>query len=244
MRYLYDRGMATAVACWEQFAAGTEGATVLHAPGVSAAVFPLGPERAIYNNAVLERDLGDCGRRAAITRMEDAYGSAGITGYAAWVHETDTAMIEELDRRGYTCNEVTRAMAMSLDDLVAPAPNVEIHEPSWPDYQEFLELVGVPPGLLSGVDAAKLDVVMARLDGTNVATALSFDHHGDCGIFNVATLAWARRRGLGTALTAHLLHAARRRGCGTASLQSTAVAERVYGALGFNDLGRILEYVR
>ena len=85
---------------------------------------------------------------------------------------------------------------------------------------------------------------MARLEGTDVATGLSFDHHGDCGIFNVATLPCARRRGLGTALTAHLLHAARRRGCRTASLQSTAVAERVYGAVGFKDLGRILEYVR
>jgi ribosomal protein S18 acetylase RimI-like enzyme len=101
----------------------------------------------------------------------------------------------------------------------------------------------VPPSLLSGVDTAKLDVVMARLDGTDVATGLSFDHDGDCGIFNVATLARARRRGLGAALTEHLLHAARRRGCTTASLQSTAVAERVYRAVGFRDLGRILEYV-
>jgi hypothetical protein len=33
------------------------------------------------------------------------------------------------------------------------------------------------------------------------------------------------------------------RGCSTASLQSTAMAERVYAAAGFRDLGRILEYV-
>ena len=32
-------------------------------------------------------------------------------------------------------------------------------------------------------------------------------------------------------------------GCSTASLQSTAMAERVYAAVGFRDLGRILEYV-
>ena len=32
------------------------------------------------------------------------------------------------------------------------------------------------------------------------------------------------------------------RGCETASLQSTQMAERVYAAVGFNDLGRILEY--
>jgi len=239
---LYERGMATAVACWQHFAAGTEGATVLHARGVSAAVFPLGPERAIYNNAVLERDLSDGGRRSALAAMEDAYRAAGVTSYAAWVHESDTAMIVELERRGYAWSEVTRAMAISLDDLVAPAPTVELREPSWPEYWDFLQLVDVPSGLLSGVDATRLDVVMATVDGTNVATGLSFDHHGDCGIFNVATLPWARRRGFGTALTAHLLHAARRRGCTTASLQSTPAAERLYTALGFEDLGRILEY--
>ena len=49
--------------------------------------------------------------------------------------------------------------------------------------------------------------------------------------------------GLGTALTARLIHDARERGCSTASLQSTAMAERVYAAVGFRDLGAILEYV-
>ena len=53
----------------------------------------------------------------------------------------------------------------------------------------------------------------------------------------------ARRRGLGTALTALQLHDARARGCRTASVQATDVAERVYAAAGFRDLGRILEYV-
>jgi hypothetical protein len=48
----------------------------------------------------------------------------------------------------------------------------------------------------------------------------------------------------GTALSALHLHDAKSRGCTTATLQSTEMAERVYGALGFRDLGRILEYVK
>jgi len=44
-------------------------------------------------------------------------------------------------------------------------------------------------------------------------------------------------------VTALLVHDAAARGCRTASLQSTAMAERVYAAVGFRDLGRILEYV-
>ena len=76
-----------------------------------------------------------------------------------------------------------------------------------------------------------------------VAAALAYDCGGGCGIYNVGTLEHARRRGLGTALTAAQVHDARGRGCRTASLQSTPMAERVYTAVGFRDLGRILEYV-
>ena len=81
-------------------------------------------------------------------------------------------------------------------------------------------------------------------DGEIVAAALAFDFGGDCGIYNVGTVEKARRRGLGTALTALRVHDAAARGCRTASLQSTEMAERVYAAVGFRDLGRILEYVR
>jgi predicted GNAT family acetyltransferase len=72
---------------------------------------------------------------------------------------------------------------------------------------------------------------------------MAFDYNGDCGIYNVGTLAHARRRGLGTARTALHVHDALARGCQTASLQSTEMAGGVYAAVGFRDLGRILEYV-
>jgi len=94
-----------------------------------------------------------------------------------------------------------------------------------------------------GADHAAFHVLIARLGGENVATAMAFDRAGDCGIYNVTTLERARRRGLDTALTAVHLHDALARGCQTASLQSTGMAERVYAAVGFRDLGRILEYV-
>ena len=101
----------------------------------------------------------------------------------------------------------------------------------------------MPRGFLSGMDPSAFHVLVARLRGENVSTAIAFDFAGDCGIYNVGTLEPARRRGLATALTAIHLHDARARGCRTASLQSTAMAERVYAAAGFRDLGRILEYV-
>jgi GNAT superfamily N-acetyltransferase len=80
--------------------------------------------------------------------------------------------------------------------------------------------------------------------GANVATAIAFDHDGDCGVYSMSTVESVRQRGFGTALTARHLHHAVERGCATASLQSTPMAEGIYAAVGFRDLGRFLEFSR
>ena len=149
-------------------------------------------------------------------------------------------MRSELEQRGYKLHEVTRAMGMRLDDIRLPRPVLELAPADWP---EHLRIAGVPPRLLSDLDAAAFHILVARLCGENVATAIAFDFGTDCGIYNVGTLEWARRSGLGTAVTALHLHDAIARGCLTASLQATAIAERVYASVGFRDLGRILEFV-
>ena len=237
---LYVRGTATLLASWEEYARGSAGAALKRLDGVSAAVFPSEPERAVYNNALLERDLGPTERAAAVIAMDAAYDSAGVDRYAAWVHESDEGMRAELSSRGYTLDESTRAMGMSLDPVSVALPEVELGPPDW---AEHLRIIGVPAGLLSGADPSAFHILVVRLAGENVATAMAFDHDGDCGVVNMSTLEAARRRGLGTALTARHMHDAIERGCSTASLQSTAMAERVYAAVGFRDLGRILEYV-
>ena len=73
---LYVRGAATLLASWEEYARGSAGATLRRLDGVAAAVFPNGPERAVYNNALLDRDLGPAERAAAVGAMEAAYTSA------------------------------------------------------------------------------------------------------------------------------------------------------------------------
>ena len=119
---LYHRGTETLLASWEAYAGGATGAAVHRLAGVATAVFPNEPERGVYNNALLERDLTAAERADAITAMEAAYETAGVTRFAAWVHESDGAMRSELERRGYTLDEVTRAMGMALDDIrAAPA---------------------------------------------------------------------------------------------------------------------------
>jgi len=237
---LYRRGARTIVAAWGEYVRGTPGASLQRSPGVSIAIFPNGPERAVYNNALVDRDLDAAARVAAVDAMETAYMSAGVQRFAAWVHESDVPMRATLERRGYTVDETTRAMGMVLDGSPRPPREIERAPDNW---TEAMRIIGAPPELLAGVDRAVFHIVIARLDGESVATAMSFDGDGDCGIYNVGTLEHARRRGLGTAVVLSHLSDAVGRGCETASLQATAIAERVYAAAGFRDLGRILEYV-
>jgi ribosomal protein S18 acetylase RimI-like enzyme len=240
---LYLRGAETLLGSWKEYGRGASGAAVQRFPGVATAVFPNEPERAVYNNALLDPELAAAERADALDTMEAAYAAAGVTRFAAWVHERDQAMRGDLEQRGYTLDSSTRAMGMALDEIRLPRPQLDLGPPDWLEYLRILGSFGAPPGLLSGADPARFHVLVARLGGKNVATAMAFDHRGDCGIYNVGTLERARRRGLGTALTALQVHDALARGCQTASLQSTAMAEGVYAAVGFRDLGRILEYV-
>ena len=172
--------------------------------------------------------------------MEAVYAAAGVTRFAAWVHESDPAMRAELERRGYTLDTTTRAMGMALDDIAVPRPRINMGPADWLDY---LTMDGLPPDFLSTANHAAFHLLAARIGDEMVAAALAYDFGGDCGIYNVGTVEKARRRGLGTALTAAQAYDGRDRGCRTASLQSTEIAERVYAAVGFRDLGRILEYV-
>jgi GNAT superfamily N-acetyltransferase len=231
------RGLRTAVACWEAYAATIPGGAVHRLPGVDVAVFTEGPERDVFNNAVLAPGLDRRARASAVEAMAEAYASAGIASYAAWVLERDTAMRDELERRGVTLQETTWAMGRVLEDL-PDVPTADVHPGDWADYLRLLEL---PEGLLTRAEPSRFDVLVAHLDGRGAATAMAFDHDRDCGVFNVATLAPARRRGLASALVAALLHRARERGCTTATLQSTPMARAVYAGQGFADLGRILE---
>jgi ribosomal protein S18 acetylase RimI-like enzyme len=237
---LFERGAATLVASWREYARGAHGAQVLRVPGAHVAVFTEQPESLVYNNALLDLGLDDEARESAIAALEEEYIESGVDRYAAWVHEGDTEMRAELETRKYVVTETTRAMGMSLSELDVPRPDLDLAPADWSDY---VALVGLGDDFLQYADPAAYIVRVARLDGEPAAVAMAYDHDGDCGIYSVTTLEHARRRGLGTALTALLLHEARDRGCTTSTLQSTPMAERVYARLGFRDLGRYLEHV-
>ena len=141
------------LAAWEEYARGAADAAVRRLPGVTAGVFPCGPERAFYNNALLERDRGAAERADAVEAMEAAYTAGGVTQFAAWVHESDAPMRGDLEQRGYTLQETTRAMGMALDDIRLPRPEIELAPADW---GEYLRASGFPPGPPRGRRSGKV----------------------------------------------------------------------------------------
>jgi GNAT superfamily N-acetyltransferase len=75
--------------------------------------------------------------------------------------------------------------------------------------------------------------------GRPAACAVSHRRDGDCYLYFVATIPEARGRGLATELLSSLLREARDAGCSTTSLESSAIAEPLYAALGYRSLGPI-----
>src|SRR5438309_743664 len=100
---------------WTTCAAGAPGAAVVITEDAGAAVFPQLPERSVFNNAVLDRDLDAAGVRRAIAALAALYAGAGVASYAIWVHSSDTTALAELPALGYLIDTSTRAMAMPLD---------------------------------------------------------------------------------------------------------------------------------
>src|SRR5438874_3315007 len=82
------------------------------------------PERAVCNNALLERDLATAERADAIDKLESAYAAASVSHFAVWVHETDDAMCS-LERRAYTLDarhghDAGRHPAAPAGDRIGP----------------------------------------------------------------------------------------------------------------------------
>ena len=74
---------------------------------------------------------------------------------------------------------------------------------------------------------------LASVDGQPVATSSLYAADGTAGIYNVATVASHRGRGIGEALTWRAVSRGREQGCAIATLQASLMGKPVYERMGF-----------
>jgi ribosomal protein S18 acetylase RimI-like enzyme len=115
------------------------------------------------------------------------------------------------------------ACAVALDGFGGPAGLVD-------ELVARLALSGLGPG-------GPLQMVIASLDDLPVATAAAFLAGEVAAVYNVATVADARGRGIGREVTIAVCRAAIARGARVAVLESSAMGHSVYRRLGFRDAG-------
>ncbi|HEU5434194.1 MAG TPA: GNAT family N-acetyltransferase, partial [Thermomicrobiales bacterium] len=164
-----------------------------------------------------------------------------------------------LTDHGLALTERSIGMAWALTDLppLSLPPGVAIRPATTladlTDFADVLAASGEPPDpvardvYIRGAPLlltanVPLRCYVAYLDGEPVGTSECVTVDGVAGLYNVATLPQARRRGVGTALTLAPLIAARAMGCWLATLQAATAGEGVYARLGFVAVAPFVEH--
>jgi GNAT superfamily N-acetyltransferase len=229
---------------------------VLTLDGVFAAIVPSVPRRSIPNSVTYEDEAA---LEAALGELAAAYDDAGIEAWNVWAPEFDAAAIAALERAGHRFDGKPSAMVLDLDRFDPP-------DVGGLDYDDDADMAtvgrvndaaydygadGMAPLFTERPDGLDLRLYRARLDGEVASVLATIDHDPvdgadgpDCGIYWVATLDTARGRGLATRLLAAALVEARGRGCATSSLQSSALGQPIYEALGYDAYFRFHLYER
>lgn len=223
--------------------AGGRGSSVLRpAEGVLATLCPRVPGRSLPNS-VLYRDpaaLTD----AVLDALGETYAAAGVRAWTVWVRPGDETLGARLGARGHAHDAQPMLMC---GELVAMdlAPRVALDLDPSPDWgtlgrinDRAFGLSGELEQVLEGVDDPASRLWIARVDGEPAGGLLVRTHEGDAEAYCVAVLPEARGRGIARELLRAALAAARDEGATTTSLESTAMGEPVYQALGYRALGR------
>ncbi len=203
----------------------------------------------LFNQVVVERD--EASPEALIEAVERVR-AAGVSWLAVLREGTDDRLIPVLERLGLRERAGERLPGMALHPLVEPPP-----APSELDVRPARDRAAMEAHALVNARASEMEssvldflvelglerdpdaiVVIGRLDGRPVTTAMGYRTGRTIGVYSVATVADVRGRGYGGAMTREVLRAGRRMGCDVAILQSSEMAVRLYESLGFRTVVR------
>ena len=139
-----------------------------------------------------------------------------------------------------------------IPSIPSPAPGITVASVDDATYGDFLAILvasGIPAQWAADVFPERLigssgaDYFLASLDGTFVGISVAFRTGESGGIYSVATLEEARRRGVGSAVTWAAVRAIRDWGCAAAVLQSSAMGYPVYQSMGFREVVRYARFM-
>ena len=235
--------MTASLQAWQRaLGNGAAGGQVLELGELVASIVPAARTRSLVNAAVVPH--GGVLDAALLARLADAYLGAGGEVWGVWVHAENHAARARLVQAGYVLDSQPAAMALKLDSLAPATGPAGIEVERTGDLALLARPLGAgygfPPEFLTRGIPALLDHSegwVAHVDGVPAAGLVIVIHQGDAGVFMVATAPEVRRRGAaGHALRIALLDS-RQRGCTTSTLQSSAMGQSVYAALGYHTLG-------
>lgn len=217
-------------------------------------LFVAGPSS--YLRVAIRTDAGVAG--VAAVRRAGRFFDPSEGGHLVLVREPDdTDLARAALAVGYTPAWTERPMA--LNEPPDPSPltgDVDVRVVSTPeevlDYGRVVAEANDDPGereragLLfhdRTILVPHIAAFVAYLDGAPVSCAMTLVSHGVAGVFYVATVASARRRGLGDALTRDAARAGFELGARAAWLGASEMGADLYRRIGFSDLGAtIVEY--
>jgi ribosomal protein S18 acetylase RimI-like enzyme len=217
-------------------------------------LFVAGPSS--YLRVAIRMDPAVDGARA-VRRAGEFFGvSEG--GHIVLVREPDDADLARAAlAAGYAAAWTERPMALHEPPAASPRiPDVDVRAVTTPDevvdYGTVVAAANDDPGereragLLfhdTTILAPHIAAFVAYIDGAPVSCAMTLVSHGVAGVFYVATVESARRRGFGDALTRTAARAGFDLGARAAWLGASEMGAGLYRRIGFADLGgAVVEY--
>ena len=210
-------------------------------------------------NSIVRTKLEEAEIDPTITRLTEEAKARGVP--LLWWTGPQTSPVDlgnYLVKHGFVKEEDMPGMAIELDnlrdDLPVPAGFRFERLEDDASIMQWNQVTGQGFGMpdfvieafyefLNCVDRGKMKFYLGWLDRTPVATSTLFMAAGVAGIFNVATIPEARRKGIGAIMTAFPLREARKLGYYLGTLFATKMGVGVYRSLGFQEYCKIGQYV-